>query len=272
MNYQSKIRMSVGWIYPIGIFTSYILAIIEIVIRSYLLNNSSGVIQIPYFTFYAVSLFFIVLGGYQYYRYENWIYPVLGFLIGITTFQGSFIFPHSHAIMLIKATYFISFISIILFIIINWQTIYSHERFEINSRRLFRLAAERIYETSNGYTERPFSAGKIQANKDELLGFVRILHGYYVIRPFYYDNFISLAFSMNKSLLVIKEASEVSHVQLYYDGTITVKISEKDYKDYKERLSFDQLCNSMANVFARFLDYYQKGLEPRIVTELKSAK
>jgi maltose-binding protein MalE len=77
---------------------------------------------------------------------------------------------------------------------------------------------------------------------------------------------------MNTSLLVINEAASVSHIILEYSGNIKVKISEKDYRDYKERLSFDQLCSSMADIFVRFLDYYQKGLESRIVTELKSAR
>jgi len=270
MNYQSKIRMSIGWVYPICILTSYLFAIIEWALRSYLRKKGFEFENIPYLTFWLVGLFFFIMGILQWFRYRNWIYPVLGLLMGIATIQTSYGVPNHSEIL--KFTYFLNLIVIILFVVINWPSLYGQERFEINSRRLFRLAAERIYETSNGYTERPFSAGKIQSNKDELLGFARILHGYYVIRPFYYEKYISLAFSMNTSLLVIHEASEVSQIQLYYDGTIIVKISGRDYKDYKEKLSFDQLCDSMAKVFVRFLDYYQKGFESRIITELKSAK
>jgi hypothetical protein len=168
--------------------------------------------------------------------------------------------------------YLINFFLIILLIVVKWNSFYGHERFEINSRRLFRLAAERIYETSDGYTERPYSAGTAQYTRDELLGFARYLHSKYITRPFYLEDCICLAFSMNKSLIVVEEPSEVSHIILDHNGNIRVKISEKDYRDYRERLSFDQLCSSMANVFIRFLDYYQKGLESRIITELKSAK
>jgi hypothetical protein len=77
---------------------------------------------------------------------------------------------------------------------------------------------------------------------------------------------------MNTSLLVINEGREVSHVIIGYDGTVTVKVSDKDYRDYHERLSFDQLCASLADIFTRFLDYYKKGLESRVMIELKSAK
>lgn len=270
MNYRSKIKMSMGWIYPIGILTSYIIAIAEWSVREQLFKNGYDVIRMPYITFSLVGIFFIVLGILQWFRYRNWIYPVLGLLIGIATFQATFVYSSQSD--LLKATYFINFFAIILFVIINWNTIYSHERFELNSRRLFRLAAERLYETSNGYTERPFSAGKINSTKDELLGFVRFLHGNYVVRPFYLENNITVAFSMNTSLMVVNDPSKVSYIILGHDGTLLVKIAEKDYRDYRERLSFDQLCASMANVFNRFLHYYKNGLESRIISELKSAK
>jgi hypothetical protein len=197
---------------------------------------------------------------------------VLGILMGITTAQVSFIFPHYDEPGIFKLTYFICFILIILFILINWNAFYSHERFEINSRRLFRLASERIFRTDDGFTGRPYSGGKIDCTRDELLGFVRFLHGNYIVRPFYHENNVCISFSMNTSLLVIGEGREVSHVMIGYDGNLTVGVSEKDYRDYRERLSFDQLCASLADIFARFFDYYRKGLESRIIVELKSAK
>ena len=272
MSYRSKIRMSIGWIYPIGIFSSYILLLLEYELRRLLRQGGNEVWGIPYITIILVSLLFIVLGVIQWFRYRNWIYPVLGFLIGITTVQASFVFPHYDNPGIFKLTYFICFILIILFVIINWNSFYSHERFEINSRRLFRLASERIYRADNGYTGRPYSGGRVECTRDELLGFVRFLHGNYIIRPFYYESYVCLSFSMNKSLLVINEGKEVSNVIIGYDGGMTIKISDKDYGDYHERLSFDQLCASLADIFTRFLDYYKKGLESRIISELKSGK
>jgi hypothetical protein len=272
MSYKSKIRMSIGWIYPIGIFSSYILLFIEFELRKLLIQSGNEVWGAPYITIILVALMFIVLGIIQWFRYRNWIYPVLGFLMGITIAQASFIFPNYDESGIFKLIYFICFVLIILFILINWNSFYSHERFEINSRRLFRLASERIHRTDNGYTGRPYSGGKVECGREELLGFVRFLHGSYIVRPFYHESFVCLSFSMNTSLIVIHEGKEVSHVIIGYDGTVTVKVSDKDYRDYRERLSFDQLCASLASIFTRFLDYYKEGLESRIMIELKSAK
>ncbi len=272
MSYRSKIRMSIGWIYPIGIFSSYIILFLEFELRRILIQGNYEIHGFPYFTIILVALMFITLGIIQWFRYRNWIYPVLGFLVGITTAQVSFIFPDYGNPGILKLTYFTSFILIILFILINWRSFYSHERFEMNSRRLFRLASERIYRTDNGYTERPYSGGKVECTKDELLGFIRFLHGNYIVRPFFYESYICLSFSMNKSLVVIHEGKEVSHVIIGYDGNVTIKVSDNDYRDYREKLSFDQLCSSLADIFIRFLDYYKNGLESRIIIELKSAK
>jgi hypothetical protein len=272
MSYRSKIRMSIGWIYPIGIFSSYIMLFLEFELRRMLRQEGNEVLGVPYITIILVALMFIVLGIIQWFRYRNWIYPVLGFLMGITTAQASFVFPDYNDPGIFQLTYLICFILIILFILINWNSIYGHERFEMNSRRLFRLASERIYRTDDGYTERPYSGGKTECTRDELLGFVRFLHGNYIVRPFYYESYVCLSFSMNTSLIVINEGKEVSHVIIGYDGSVTVKVSDKDYRDYRERLSFDQLCASLSDIFTRFMDYYKKGLESRIMVELKSTK
>lgn len=264
--------MSIGWIYRIGILSSYILLLLEYELRRMLRRGGNEVRGVPYMTIILVALMFIVLGIIQWYRYRNRIYPVLGFIIGITTAQISFIFPHCVEPGIFKLTYFISFILLILLVLINWNSFYSQERFEINSRRLFRLASERIYETSDGYTGRPLAAGKITFTKDELLGFARFLHGTYVIRPFYFDNYVAMAFSMNISLVVIREHTQASYVRIDYSGEITVKNSEKAYRDYRVRLSFNQLCSSTSEVFIRFFDYYRQGFEPRIIAEIKSTR
>ncbi|HPF02293.1 MAG TPA: hypothetical protein PLE95_03745 [Bacteroidales bacterium] len=272
MPYKSKIRMSIGWIYPIGIFTSYILLFLEYELRRILIGQGSFLSGAPYITIVLVALLFIVMGIIQWFRYRNWIYPVLGFLIGITTAQISFMFPHYERLGSLHLTYFVSIILIILFILINWRSFYSHEKFELNSRRLFRITSERIYRTDNGYTERPYSGGRIECTRDELLGFARFLHGNFIVRPFYYETYVCLSFSMNKSLVVIHEGREVSHVLIGYDGSISVKVADKDYRDYRERLSFDQLCASLGEIFIRFFDYYKQGLDSRIMIELKSGR
>jgi len=81
---------------------------------------------------------------------------------------------------------------------------------------------------------------------------------------------VTYAFPMNTSPLVDPQLNKVSYLSFEKDGNISVHISEADYKQYKNKLSFDQLCGSFINMFKQFLEYYKDGNEDRIVTELKS--
>jgi hypothetical protein len=248
MNSHSKLRWSTGLYYPVVIFSSYILAIIELVIRKALIRDGFISTSFPFLTYIFVGLFFIGMGIYQWYRYRFWIYPVVNIIIGILCFQAPYAIS-VQGLSFLRATYFITLIILILFIIVNWQAFYGHERFEINSRRLFRLAVELIRDTSGGFTERPYSAGKLTVTKDELLSFSRFLNGKYVARTFHLGDRIYFSFSMNKSLVNLEDPKEVSYAVIDFDGNISVSISEKDYKDYLDRFSFDQVCSSMAAVF-----------------------
>jgi hypothetical protein len=66
------------------------------------------------------------------------------------------------------------------------------------------------------------------------------------------------------------EPQQVSYVLFEKTGQVTVHISAYDYKQYTERFTFDQLCNSFGTIFIRFLEYYREGQEERITVELKS--
>ena len=271
MNYQSKLRWPIGLYYPVVIFSAYIIAILELMLRRSLVKQGLDVSPHPYITYLLVGSFFILMGIIQWFKYRLWQYPVLGLNVGILCFlQAANFYDRPSPVFI--ALYAITFIILVLFIIINWKVLYSQERFEINSRRLFRLAAERIRETGNGFTERPFSAGKIEFTKEELQDFARFINGKYVAKPFYFGEKVIFAFSMNQSLVRLEDPKEVSHVTFELNGNIIVSVSEKDYREYVATFNFDRLCDSLANVFRRFLEYYRQGLEVRIITELKTAR
>jgi hypothetical protein len=264
--------MSIGWVYPIGIMLSYILILIEYFLRKNFDMYLPDYSEFPSVSIILVALLFLTLGVIQWFRYRNRIYPILGILMSLTIGQVSLIFPDYDDPGILTFTYFASLLTIVLVIIVNWKAIYSHERFEINSRRLFRLASERIISTDDGFTTRPYTGTRVECTREGLMGLSRYLEANYIVRPFYHDTMISFAFSMNKSLVVIDDAKEVSNVTISFDGNITVSISDKDYRDYRQHLSFDRLCQALSDVFRRFIDYYSKGLESRIMAELKSAR
>ncbi len=270
MNFQPKLRMSVGFYYPMAILTCYIITILEWGIRRELIREGSGISHFPFMTYFICGVFFIGMGIFQYFKYRHWIYPVIGILVGLLCFQGPYAI--STHIFIMKAGYFITLIVLGLFVILNWSVVYGQERYEINARRLFRLASARIRETGNGFTGRPYAAGDIGPDSEQIAGFTRFLEGKYIARAFHEADNHYLAFSMNKTLFSVEHPQEVSHVCISRDGRLSVFIAQADYREFKRSYNFDQLCDSLGLTFRRFFDYYNQGLESRIVTELKSAR
>lgn len=141
-------------------------------------------------------------------------------------------------------------------------------KLEKSARRLFKLAANTVYTVTDGFTSRPYSAGIAEYSQNELIGFTNYLAGKSIAFPLYKEKGIYLTFSMRRSPLSVHEPTEITYVYFDYDGKITVHISETDYRRYKTQLSFDQLNESMSNIFKRFFDHYKNNQENRINNEL----
>jgi len=161
---------------------------------------------------------------------------------------------------------------ILLLVIIYWPTLHSQEKFETNARRLFKLASENVDDTSAGFTQRPYAAGKVDSFKNDIAGFARFLTGRYIAKVVHSNESTYFLFSMNTSVLKTNDPDDVSYVELNKDGKLVVRISQSDYHQYKSKFNFDQLCAQMADVFIRFLNYYNNGNEERIITELKTIR
>ena len=142
---------------------------------------------------------------------------------------------------------------------------------ERNAIKLFRLTARPVFEEGNGYTERPFDAGKHQYDIKKLTGFTSFLEDKKICLAQYPGNGIKYIFSMGASPLVRSQRDKLSHVFFANDGNISVFISKSDYKQYRKQYTFDQLCNMMGQTFFRFMEYYNDNNERRIITEIKTA-
>ena len=59
-------------------------------------------------------------------------------------------------------------------------------------------------------------------------------------------------------------------VSFDFDGNVSVNIAHRDYLGYKESLAFDQLCESLSNLFVEFLEMHQRGEGVRIIDRLNT--
>ncbi len=253
---RSKLRGPIGRIGPHAVAVFLSLAMIEAIITG----------NPPYSSF-AFGCFFIVFGIIEYQRTKLMTYLILGLIWGTGTW-------HSMALYLVSIFSVETYIPHVIVgygaLALTWPIIYGHEKLESNARRLFNLAAEHVHDAFNGFTDRPYSACKAEYSKDEVRGFARFMRGKKIVKSNIQKEAIILAFSMGISPLKEPDLQLISYVSFDNEGNVSVHISEYDYNRFKEELTFDQLCASLGDVFIRFLEYYKKGLESRIIIELKS--
>jgi hypothetical protein len=253
---RSKLRGPIGRIGPYAVAVFLSLAMIEAIVTGK-----------PPYSAYAFGCFFIALGIYEYQRTKLFTYLLLGLLWGTGTW---------HSI----ARFSVSFLSLETYIphvivgfgalALTWPVFFGNEKLESNARRLFNLAAEHVHEALDGFTDRPYSAAQAEYTRDEIIGFARFLGGEKIVKSVIQNKFVVLAFSMGISPLKEPDLQRTSYVRFDGEGHISVHISEYDYRRFKEELTFDQLCASLGDVFKRFLGFYKKGLESRIIVELRS--
>jgi hypothetical protein len=262
---QTKLKGPLGRKIPFAILIIFIFIFTEIYFAGF-----------PFYSVWGFGAFFIILGIVDFYRTKLYTYLIIFLLAGTATWHSNANFSHIYGIendsIFSQVSYVIHVIFNLIYIAFSWSILYSHEKLEANARRLFKLASELIFETSNGFTSRPYSAGTAEYSREEILGFARYLSGKNIVRTIVKKDFVTLIFSMGISPLKYPDTKKISYISFDFDNNISVHISKYDYKRYKEKLKFNELCDSLGNVFKRFLTYYQNGNDDRIITELKSLR
>ena len=275
MTYNTSIKQQINWNFWIPAIMFFLFLIIE--------DKAFG----TYYSSWLYGLVLILVGILYSVRYKLFQPALVICLIGLTVwhyflathFEANIymlqllgidisIVPENNPFSLF--TWIINAIVLFVLMAVTSPVLDKAFKLEKSALRIFKTAARTVYSATNGFTSRPYSAGSAEYTKEQIIGFTHYLSGKIIVFPVYRENGIYLTFSMRRSPLSIREPTEISYVYFDYEGKITVHISETDYRRYKAELSFDQLCESMSDVFKRFLNYYINNQESRIIPELKN--
>lgn len=148
---------------------------------------------------------------------------------------------------------------------------YTNFRHVYLKRRFLELAARPVDETQNGFTNRPYPAGKIGCSKGELHGFANLLKKLSISVPVYKDAGISFTLPEDwyrRLYNTFGDYTDDTRINIQYNGDVSVHITENDYKKYKDTLTFDQLCSSMGQKFIDLLELFKDGEEQLIIRKI----
>ena len=118
---------------------------------------------------------------------------------------------------------------------------------------------------------------KIECSVRELAGFSHFIKSKLIAWPIREANrvvFVPIATGDEYRLPLgfSNDYSENTWVAIDKDGNVQAQISKKDYLKYKESLAFDQLVESIGQLFIDFFERYKNGEEVRIIYELNRIK
>ena len=140
-------------------------------------------------------------------------------------------------------------------------------------REILELAADPVEDIDNGYTSRPLPAGKTEFTRRQIIEFTEFTRRNLIAVPYVgKDKVVFVPVMMGREFGFIlglkQDYTDETWVSIDFDGNVSVNISHRDYLNYKEALSFDQLCESMGNLFVEFMEIYHRGESVRIIDRM----
>jgi hypothetical protein len=142
-------------------------------------------------------------------------------------------------------------------------------------REILEMAAQPVNDAKNGFSSRPFQISKGIYTKNEILTFARFIMRHVIAFSIIEENRLVLVLPKNMFSYMIffkKDYRQATHVIFDFKGNITVSMARKDYEQYVEEWTFDQLCESLGNIFKRFLALHQEGKKDEIIAVLNNFK
>jgi len=144
-------------------------------------------------------------------------------------------------------------------------------------QELFELAALSVEDSGASFTARPRPSGQVTVSKTEMIRFI----------DFITTNLIAFAIKEESRIVFVlglpdintqylfrskKNYIEDTWIAIGYDGKIAVNITQDDYLLFKQDLDFDQICQSLGNVFSEFLELSKNGKENQIIDRMNALR
>jgi len=140
------------------------------------------------------------------------------------------------------------------------------------TREMLELAAQPVEDKTNGLTQRPMFTGQVDGSPEDFAAFASFISKNLIAIPVKEENRVVfiLNIPMNSLIKFSSDYQDRTWVAFNYDGNVTTNIRQQDYFMYQDLLAFDQLCQSLGNLFIEFMNQYMGGQEHQIIYQLNA--
>jgi hypothetical protein len=148
-----------------------------------------------------------------------------------------------------------------------------NKKLKWRGREIFELAAAPVTESEDGFTSRPLPSLSINHSKDTIQEFAKFMSKNLIaLTHLEKDKIVFFPVIMGEEyrhlLRLNPDYQKSTWISFDFEGKVTVNISQKDYLNYKENLTFNQLCESLGHLFVEFLDLFRRGEGERIIDRM----
>jgi len=152
--------------------------------------------------------------------------------------------------------------------------ILANKKIKWRTREILELSAMPVSDVKDGFTERPHPSGKIESTKLEIEAFTEFIRKNLIAIPYVEDENVVYSFTSNywKQIGLKTGYKDESWVSIDKNGNVNSFISKSDYLKFKDNFSFDQLCNSMGNLFIEFFEIFRRGEGVQIISRLNDLR
>jgi hypothetical protein len=168
--------------------------------------------------------------------------------------------------------------SVVTLVLMVWmQILLMTRKFKWRGREILELAAQPVDEVTNGFTERPRPSGKTASSREDAIEFAQFVSRNLIAMPYVEsDRVVFVPVTMAQSFRYLFPWNRGYHgstwVSVDNNGLVSVNIAKQDYLRYKENLSFDQLCQSLGDLFIEFMETFKRGEGIRIIDKMNALR
>jgi hypothetical protein len=233
-----------------------------------------------------LGIFWGVEAGFTFIALFFWAYAAYSLLTFVRTHNAAFLVATAYQVFVGLLVYssptiryqsrspfflFSAFATVFTLVWLVYLT--ATKRLKWRGREVLELAAAGVEESGDGYTSRPLPAGKTGLTRDQIMAFAEFARCHQIAVSYVgKDRVVLVPVLMGREfgfILGLKaDYSDETWVSFEFDGQVSVNISHRDYLHYKETLSFDQLCQSLGDLFVDFVEHVARGEGVRVIDRL----
>ena len=164
---------------------------------------------------------------------------------------------------------------LILFFLVWIIILFLTKKLKWRGREVLEMAAGPVEDAGGGYTTRPLPAGKTEFSDRQIIQFAGFARRNLIAVPYTGKDkvvFVPVVTGREFPFIMGLKGDYTDETWIAFDlnGEVSVNISHRDYLNYNEELSFDQLCESLGNLFIEFMDMFRRGEGTRIIDRMNN--